>query len=67
MTSIPCIDTYLVSVHDGGSDELLLCPVLKRRSAGTLAFCSDLKKKGSALFEAGFCVMSACNREGFAQ
>ena len=31
MTSIPCIDDCLVSVHDGASDELLLCPVLESR------------------------------------
>jgi hypothetical protein len=33
----------------------------------SLAFCSGLKKKGSALFKARFCVMSACKRQACAE
>jgi hypothetical protein len=99
MTSITFIDTCLVSVHDGGSDELLLCPVLERdpparagietsilqntdrvrlevdsfaqfltvssRICTFLMAASTLMSsnfKIVALFEAEFCVMSACKR-----
>jgi hypothetical protein len=47
MTSIPCIDDCLVSVHDGASEELLLCPVFASRQpiVGLQVNVADIQRR----------------------